>query len=73
AGEGDVAAAYEGAWLAARMIAEQDGEKRLVRFYEAMGDSAGPGWPEETTDVLGVSAQRLTRQWRDYLADLAAS
>lgn len=73
AGEGDVAAAYEGAWLACRMIAETYGEKRLVRFYEAMADSVGPGWPEETAEVLGVGARKLTRDWRRYLADKAAA
>ena len=30
AARGDVAASYEGAWLACRMIAERYGEKRLV-------------------------------------------
>ncbi len=73
AGEGDVAAAYEGAWLAARMVAEHYGQNRLVRLYEAMSDSAGPGWPEETRDVLGVGARALTREWRAYLADKAAA
>ena len=72
AGEGDVAAAYEGAWLACRMIAQRYGEERLVRLYEALSDSTGPGWPEETRDVLGVPAQRLVRQWRAYLVELAA-
>jgi hypothetical protein len=73
AGEGDVASAYEGAWLAARMVAERYGERRLVRLYEAMSDSAGPGWPEETRDVLGVGARQLTREWRAYLADKAGA
>lgn len=73
AGEGDIAAAYEGAWLACRMVAERHGEKRLVRLYEAMSDSAGPGWPEETVDVLGMPSRQLVRQWRAYLADLAAA
>jgi hypothetical protein len=71
AAEGDVASAYEGAWLACKMIAERYGERRLVRFYESMGDSAGLGWPEETSDVLGITATRLTRDWRSYLADKA--
>jgi hypothetical protein len=73
AGEGDIAAAYEGAWLACRMLAERYGERRLVEFYEAMSDSAGPGWPEETADALGVSAERLVRQWRAYVVERARS
>lgn len=71
AGEGDIAAAYEGAWLACRMIAERYGERRLVRLYTALNDSAGPGWPEETVEVLGISSQQLVRQWRDYLRETA--
>lgn len=73
AGEGDIAASYEGAWLACRMIAERYGEKELVRLYRAVTDSAGPGWPEESSEVLGVTAKELTRDWRAYLRDLAAS
>lgn len=71
AGEGDIAAAYESAWLACRMIARTYGERDLVRFYRAMTDSAGPGWPEEAEPALGVSAKALTRQWRGYLRQVA--
>ena len=39
-----IAAAYEGSWLAARMIAEDYGRKKLVRLYAALTDSAGEGW-----------------------------
>jgi len=73
AGEGDIAAAYEGAWLACRMIAQRWGEPALVRFYTEMADSAGPGWPEEVESSLGVSERKLVRQWRSYVAQLAAS
>ena len=73
AGEGDIAAAYEGAWLACRMIAQRWGEAALVRFYTDMTDSAGPGWPDEVESSLGVSERRLVRQWRTYVAQLAAS
>ena len=71
AGEGDIAAAYESAWLACRMIADRYGERRLVRLYAALNDSAGPGWPEETVEVLGITSEQVERQWRRYLADLA--
>jgi hypothetical protein len=73
AGEGDIAAAYEGAWLATRMVAERYGEKKLVELYEALSDSAGAGWPEETADVLGISSRQLVREWRQYLDYLAES
>jgi len=73
AGTGDISSAYEGAWLACRMIAERYGERRLVRLYVAMGDSAGAGWPEETVDVLGISARGLERMWRDYLESTAVA
>jgi hypothetical protein len=72
AGEGDIAAAYEGAWLACRMIAERFGERALVRFYADMADSAGPGWPAESVDSLGITEKALVREWRGYLADVAA-
>ena len=71
AGEGDIAAAYEGAWLACRLIAQRFGEKELVRFYAAMSDSAGTGWPDEMREVLGLTEKELTRAWRDYLRELA--
>ena len=73
AGEGDIAAAYEGAWLACRMIAERHGEKRLARLYAAISDNEGPGWPEETVDVLGISSRQLVKQWLAYLDDKAAA
>ena len=73
AGSGDIAAAYESAWLACRMIAERWGERTLVRFYTDMADSAGPGWPEEVATSLGVTERQLVRQWRQYVAAEAAA
>ncbi len=73
ASRGDIAAAYEGAWLACRMIAEEYGQKRLLRLYMALSDSSGPGWPEETAEVLGVDERRLERDWRAYLRAKAAA
>lgn len=72
AGKGDIAAAYEGAWLACRLIAEEYGDKSLVRLYREMSDDSGPGWPEETSSVLGITSRQLTRDWRTYLRELAA-
>lgn len=73
ASRGDIAGAYEGAWLACRMIADRWSEKRLVRLYSSLTDSAGPGWPQEMTDVLGVGDNRLTREWMVYLRQKAAA
>ncbi len=70
---GDIASAYEGAWLACRMIAERWGERALVRFYADMADSSGPGWPEEVATSLGISQRQLVRQWRQYVATEAAA
>jgi hypothetical protein len=72
AARGDIASSYEGAWLACRMISEQYGEKKLVRLYSALSDSAGPGWPDETVDVLGVGRRELVHDWKAYLRDRAA-
>jgi len=73
AGRRNVAVAYESAWLACRMLAQRFGERELVRFYEAMTDGAGPGWPAEAETVLGLTPEQLTREWRAYVKDLAAA
>jgi hypothetical protein len=73
AARGDVAASYEGAWLAVRMIAERYGQKRLVKLYIDLSDSAGPGWPGETVDVLGINERALVRDWRGYIRAKAAA
>jgi hypothetical protein len=72
AARGDIASSYESAWLACRMIAEEYGEKRLVRLYSALSDSTGPGWPDETVDVLGVGRRVLVHDWKAYLRDKAS-
>jgi hypothetical protein len=71
AARGEVAGSYESAWLACRMIAERFGEKRLVRFYRAMSDSEGSGWPLETAKELGITRQQLVRDWKAYLREKA--
>ncbi|MFI9610279.1 hypothetical protein ACIHCM_00985 [Streptomyces sp. NPDC052023] len=64
-----LAEAYEGGWLACRLIAQQWGEGRLGEFYRA----AGANGPDTAmTDVLGTSPREFTRLWREYLrAELA--
>lgn len=63
-------ATYEGAWLAAREIAERAGERALVAFYRAVdgGQQVAPAL-EETT---GLTVAGLTASWRALLEDLAA-
>nr|WP_312018723.1 hypothetical protein [Streptomyces sp. I05A-00742] len=63
-GAGRLARAYEGGWLACRMVAEKWGEKKLVAFYRAAG--AGT-WERAARDVLGVSEREFTEAWRRYV------
>lgn len=66
---GKLAQAYEGSWLACRMIADQWGEEQLTRFYEEVGEhKKRPGAVEDALrDVLDISAQEFTARWRTYL------
>lgn len=64
--------AYEGAWLACRLIAERIGVPGLVRFYRAV--SAGPGDADAALDsglrsVLGLTTEQFVELWRGYLRD----
>ncbi|MDT4916571.1 MAG: hypothetical protein QOH89_1271 [Pseudonocardiales bacterium] len=67
---GQSAQAYEGSWLACRLIAERAGQDGLVRFYKIVGAS-----PESSDDavatglrkVLHESTAEFVAQWRDYL------
>ncbi|MDT0435259.1 MULTISPECIES: hypothetical protein [Streptomyces] len=64
-----LARAYEGGWLACRMIADEWGEERLGRFYRAVGDHQGRSGSvaEALRQVLGTTPERFTARWRDYL------
>jgi hypothetical protein len=55
---------YQEAWLACRMVADRYGEATLVRLYRAAGRV-----PEATAlrDVLGLTRDRFTALWRDYV------
>ncbi|WP_409057273.1 hypothetical protein [Streptomyces sp. SYP-A7185] len=66
---GKLAQAYEGAWLACRMIADQWGEEVLTDFYEAVGaHEKRPGALEDALqDVLDITPEEFTAQWRTYL------
>ena len=64
--------AYEGGWLACRMIADQWGADTLVRFYTAVGAVDGAQRHEQAVAaalrrVLGLTLDEFTARWRSYL------
>ena len=63
----EAAAAYEGAWLAVRLLAERHGEQALVRAYRATGRR---GLAAALAEVLGTTPELLTAQWRESLRRL---
>ncbi|MFJ8633554.1 hypothetical protein [Streptomyces sp. NPDC093568] len=64
-----LARAYEGGWMACRMIADHWGEVRLAEFYRAVGAHERRAGAVEGAlkDVLGTSLEEFTGQWRQYL------
>ncbi|MFB7596266.1 hypothetical protein [Streptomyces sp. NPDC056160] len=64
-----LAQAYEGGWLACRMIAAHWGEDRLDAFYRAVGaHERRPGAVEEALrTVLGTTLEGFTARWREYV------
>ena len=69
AGAADIGAAYEAAWLAARLLAEQHGEAALLELYR-VADREGET-ARAFRSVLGTTERQFTRQWRAYLSSLA--
>jgi hypothetical protein len=70
--EGDakaLARAYEGGWMACRMIADRWDEERLGEFYRAVGGHGKrAGAVEDALNrVLGTTLEDFTAEWRDYL------
>lgn len=68
--EGQSAQAYEGAWLACRLIAARAGQDGLVRFYRLVGASvlsSDAAVAAGLRRVLHETAAKFTAQWRDYL------
>lgn len=64
-----LAQAYEGGWLACRMIAGRWGEARLGAFYRAVGahrERAGAVEDALKTE-LGTTLPDFTARWRDYV------
>lgn len=69
-GSGSLSQAYEGGWLACRLIAQRYGQRALVRFYAAVGrsrDSTNVAVEAAFNHVLHTSLQPFVRQWRGYL------
>jgi hypothetical protein len=76
-GEGDfdpsgprLSEAYDGSWLACRLVADRAGVDGLVRLYRIV--SADPGDPDSAADaglrsVLGLSTEQFTALWHSYL------
>ncbi|MFE1913183.1 hypothetical protein [Streptomyces anandii] len=64
-----LAQAYEGGWLACRMIAAHWGEQRLDAFYRAVGahDRRAGAVEDALKKELNTTLDRFTAQWRAYL------
>jgi hypothetical protein len=71
AARGDIAAAYEGAWLACRMIAEKYGQPELIQLYASLADSKSPPPGGDIKATLGITEQALVKQWLGYMASRA--
>ncbi|MFP5335624.1 MAG: peptidase MA family metallohydrolase [Actinomycetes bacterium] len=67
---GDIAPAYSGSWLAARLVAERWGEDALVALYRSV--ASGTPTSQALPEVLGVDEQTLTQEWLAYLEELAS-
>ncbi|MGV9994399.1 hypothetical protein [Streptomyces sp. NPDC003374] len=64
-----LARAYEGGWMACRMIADKWGEDRLDDFYRAVGRhrSRSGAVEDALRDEFGTTLEDFTAQWREYL------
>ena len=64
-------AAYESAWVACLVLADDGGEDALVRLYEQV--SRGRDLAGRLRELFGLSEAELTRRWQQRLRDLAAA
>jgi hypothetical protein len=64
-----LAQAYEGGWMACRMIQDRWGVDQLGKFYRAVGAHRKRSGAVEDAmkSVLGVTPADFTAEWRDYL------
>ena len=58
-------ATYEAAWMAFRMLGERFDDATIVAFYRATLDGAPVD--ESVQRFFGLTLERLTADWRDYL------
>ncbi|SEN70467.1 hypothetical protein SAMN05216267_1008193 [Actinacidiphila rubida] len=65
AGSAKLAQAYEGAWLACRMIADQWSPQTLTAFYRAVAQ--GGTLDAHLHGALGLSTAEFTARWQAYL------
>lgn len=64
--------AYESAWLACRLIAEREGQAKLVKFYRAVHASkSSTGLADAFKSVLGMTEPEFVAEWQLYLKRLA--
>ncbi|MGC4944197.1 hypothetical protein [Kribbella sp. DT2] len=64
--------AYESGWLACRLIAEREGQSKLVKFYRAVHASKSPtGLADAFRTVLGTTEQQFVADWQNYIKRLA--
>ncbi|KIF06184.1 lipoprotein, partial [Streptomyces sp. RSD-27] len=59
-----MARAYEGAWLACRLVAARWGDAALVRLYESAGRAP---LPTALDQALGTDRDALTKAWQEAL------
>ncbi|HEY8986036.1 MAG TPA: hypothetical protein VIU15_41480 [Streptomyces sp.] len=66
-----LAQAYEGGWMACRLIAARWGEERLDAFYKAVGaHGKRPGAVEGALgSVLGTTLEQFTEDWLRYVKE----
>jgi hypothetical protein len=66
-----LAGAYEGGWLACRMIEERFGERKLLALYVSVGGHPGrDGAVESALNAeLGLTLDGFTARWRAYVRD----
>jgi hypothetical protein len=70
----DLPQAYESAWLACRLIAEREGQSKLVKFYRTVHTSKSPtGLADAFESVLGMTEQEFVAEWQQYLMRLAGA
>lgn len=59
---------YESAWLACKLLAERYGEHALVRLYDEVESGRSV---REAFSAVGTTEPAFTREWQDYLRELA--